>query len=306
MSRKEIVDELHRSMRKNFKRRHVVMRGINDLLQADLVEMIPYAKLNRNYKYLLTVIDTFSKYGWAIPIKSKTGQQVANAMETIMRTLRDPPKNIQTDDGKEFFNKYFEKIMKNNGINHYSTFSGLKASIVERFNRTLKNKMWKQFSLQGTYKWLPIVKQLVDQYNNTTHSTIKMKPSQVNRNNEQKLLNTVYNRMKIFLPGRYKVGDFVRVSKYKKVFEKGYTPNWTTEIFQVQEVRITDPVTYILRDYRGNTLKGGFYEFEIQKVKYPDAYLVEKIIRQDGNKVYVKWLGFDNSHNSYINKNDLI
>lgn len=306
MSRKQIVDELHKSARKNFPRRRVIVKGINDLLQADLVEMIPYASVNKNYKYLLTVINVFSKYAWAIPLKTKTATEVTGAMNSILEKLKTPPTNIQTDDGKEFFNNQFKQLMKKYGINHYSTYSGLKASIVERFNRTLKNNMWKQFSMQGSYKFLNILQQLVDKYNNAKHRTIKIKPNQVNEKNERKLLNTVYNRIKMFKKGKFKVGDHVRISKNRKTFEKGYTPNWTTEIFSIRKVQLTNPVTYLLEDYRKQPIKGGFYEFELQRVKYSETYLVEKVLKRRGDTLFVKWLGFGNEHNSWINKKDMI
>lgn len=306
MNRKQVVNELHKAARKNFSRRRVILKGLNDLLQADLVEMIPYAKENKNYKYLLTVIDAFSKYAWAIPIKQKTGTEVSQAINKIVKQLPSPPRNIQTDDGKEFFNIHFKRLMEKYNINHYSTFSGLKASIVERFNRTLKNKMWKEFSMQGNYKWLPILSNLLQKYNDTKHRTINMKPNQVNAKAEKRLLSSVYNKIKIFLPGKFKVGDFVRISKTRKTFDKGYTPNWTTEIFKIYKVRVTNPVTYLLKDYQNQPIQGGFYEFELQKSKYPDNYLIEKVLKRKGDQVYVKWLGFDNSHNSWINKKQII
>ncbi|XP_044013993.1 uncharacterized protein LOC122856383 [Aphidius gifuensis] len=107
------------------------------------------------------------------------------------------------------------------------------------------------------------------------------------------------------IPQKLHIGDKVRISKYKTVFEKGYTPNFTTEIFTIKEVKYTDPVTYKLIDYKNNPIEGGFYEEELTEVKYPDIYLVEKIVKKRGDKLYVKWLSFDDTHNSWINKSDL-
>lgn len=306
MSREQIVEELHKSARRNFKRRRFIVKGINETLQADLVEMIPYAKVNKNNKYILTVIDVFSKYAWAIPIKKKSGQEVTQALSKILQQLSSPPKNIHTDDGREFFNKDFKQLMEKNKINHYSTYSGMKAMICERWNRTLKNKMWKQFSLQGNYKWLNILQPLVTKYNDTIHRTIKMKPNEVNKRNELEILQTVYNRIKTFKTGKFNIGDYVRISKNRHIFAKGYTSNWTTEIFKIRKVQITNPVTYLLEDYQKNAIKGAFYEKELQKAKFPDIYLVEKVLRRKGNQAYVKWLGFDDSHNSWILKNHII
>lgn len=332
MSKRQLVEELHKPARRNFKRRRVIVKGIDDLWQADLVEMIPYAKVNKNYRYLLTVIDCFSKYAWALPLKSKTGVDVTKAMHIIFNEGRHP-KNLQTDDGKEFFNSNFQNLMTRNSINHYSTYSIMKASICERFatelslfynhcllscilsvfyyhvsrfNRTLKEAMWKEFSMNGSYKWLSILPSLILRYNNTIHRTIKMKPVDVNSSNEKSILNSVYKHLKIGTSSPYKVGDFVRISKHKHIFEKGYTPNWTTEIFKVKKVQITSPITYLLEDYKGNPIKGGFYEFELQKAKFVDTYLVEKVLKKKADKIYVKWLGFDKTHNSWINKNNII
>lgn len=155
--------------------------------------------------------------------------------------------------------------------------------------------MLKEFSRQGHFKWLYISNTLVQKYNNTKHRTINMKPNKVNSKNENKLLSTVFNKIKMFLPGRYKVGDYVRISKNRKIFDKGYTPNWSTEIFRIYKVRITNPVTYLEKDYQNQPILGGFYEFELQKVKNPDTYLIEKVLKRRGEQAYVKWLGFDHS-----------
>lgn len=306
MEKRAIVNELHTQARKKFPRRSVIMKGIDDLWQADLVEMGAYSNLNKGYKFLLTVIDTFSKFAWVEAIKSKSGNNVTLAFQKILKKDLRAPKNLQTDDGKEFFNKEFGNLMKNHKINHYSTFSVMKASIVERFNRTLKTKMFKEFSFKGSYKWINIYQKLVDTYNRTNHRTIKMPPINVNSLNEKKLLNTVYNPLKLFIHSKLHVGDYVRISKYKNIFEKGYTPNFSSEIFKIKTIQNTNPLTYILEDYQGNPIKGGFYKEEILRTRFPDIYLVEKILKTRGDKVYVKWLGFSNEHNSWIAKNNIV
>lgn len=311
MSKAQVVSELHADARKNFPRRKTQMRGINDTLQIDLVEMIPYAKQNKNYKYILTVIDTFSKFAWAFPIKNKTGIEVTKAMKNVfIATASNLPKNVHSDLGKEFYNKNFKTLMDQHKVNHYSTYSTKKAAIVERFNRTLKHKMWMRFSLQGSYKWLPILQSLVDEYNNSWHRTIKMKPVDVNKTNGQQLLNTVYKNeyvMNAKASEKFKVNDSVRISKYKSIFEKGYTPNWSTEIFTIYKIqRNTQPITYLIKDYENNEIKGAFYAYELQKVKDPNVYLVERILKRSGNKVKVKWLGFNSNHNSWIDKDEIL
>ena len=304
--KRRLVEELHAPARRNFPRRRVIVRGYDDLWQADIVEMRPYSSFNRGYHYILTVIDVLSKYAWAVPLKSKGGSETANAIAEIVRESERCPKNLQTDMGKEFYNADVRNILKKHNVNHYSTYSTLKASVVERFNRTLKNDMWKMFTLNGNYKWVDELPRLVSDYNARKHRTIGMRPSDVTSAIAEKLLGTVYSAIKIAGPAKFKAGDSVRVSKYKTIFEKGYTPNWTTEVFTIVKVQRTNPVTYLLEDYRGNSVAGAFYEHELHRATHPDVYLVEKVLRRKGDKVYVKWLGFDGLHNSWIHKTNVI
>uniref|UniRef100_A0A1Y1LQW2 Integrase catalytic domain-containing protein n=1 Tax=Photinus pyralis TaxID=7054 RepID=A0A1Y1LQW2_PHOPY len=308
MSKVQLVEELHKPARKNFPRRRVIIKGLNDLFQADLVEMIPYARTNKGFRYILVIINAFSKFVWAFPIKRKNGKMVADTMKKLLLQLVTPPTNLQTDMGKEFYNKDFSEVMKKFKVNHFSSFSNLKSSIVERVNRTLKGMMWKEFSLQGSYKWLGLLPRIVDKYNATIHKTTGYKPIEVNEKNASHILKKSFSRMKVVdpKPPKYKVGDFVRINKYRTVFTKGYTPNWTYEVFTVVKVKVSNPTTYILEDSRKQEIKGRFYEQELQAAKFPDIHLVERVIRRKGQKSFVKWLGFDSSHNSWISNKDLV
>lgn len=193
--KKDIVEELHRPARINFKRRKVIIKSLLDLMQADLVDMKEYGKENNGYKYILVVINCFSKYVWAYPLKTKTAKEVSKALENVFK--EQTPIHICTDAGGEFIGKEMKILMKKYSIKHYLVYSEKKASIVERVNRTLKGMMWKQFSLQGSYKWLDILKQIVNTYNNRIHTTTGLKPSEVAKKHERLLLNTVYNRIKM-------------------------------------------------------------------------------------------------------------
>lgn len=304
MSKKQIVNELHKPARRNYPRRRVITKGIDDLWQCDLVEMIPYARENKGYKYMLTIIDVFSKYAWVEPIKSKSSENVTFALAKVFKKGRVPT-NVQTDNGKEFYNSKFKELMKQHHVNHYSSFSNLKASVCERFNRTLKTVMWREFNYQGSHNWIKMLNRLVKQYNNKRHRTIGMKPIEVSHKNEDHLLDTVYSNIKISGRAKLKVGDFVRISKFKNLFEKGYEPNWSTEIFVIDKIQHTNPVTYKLKDLKDMPITGGFYEYELQKTEYSDIYLVEKVLRKKGDQAYVKWLGFNKSFNSWINTSDI-
>lgn len=311
MSKADVVNEIYKNARVNFPRRHVMMKDIDDLWQADLIDLQSISKQNCGYNYILVVIDTFSKYGWSYPLKRKTKDEVSAAFEHLFKQGRTP-KNLQTDLGTEFYNNKLKKLTLTYNVNHYSTFSTKKASIAERFIRTLKSKLYKQFGLNGNYKWMNgTLDQIVKGYNNTHHRTINCKPIEVTERNKIDILERYAKLVKLSLPllnrrKVFKVDDFVRISKYKGTFEKGYTPNWSTEIFKIIKVQKTIPITYLLEDMRHQPILGAFYAPELQKTKYPDIYLVEKVLKVKKNKVYVKWLGLSPHENSWIDKNNVL
>lgn len=308
--RKIVIDELHKPARRNFPRRPTTLKGIHDLYQADLVEMKPHNKINKGFNYILTVIDCFTKVADAIPLKDKKGKTITQGMDKILKKITGYIKNLQTDDGKEFFNKDFSQLMEKYQINHYSTFSEKKAAIIERFNRTLKTAMYKKFSERGTYVWHDILPKLIKEYNNKKHRTIGMRPIEVNEKNKLTVFNSIKKYTEPALdkkpPYRFSIGDSVRISKYKHLFAKGYLPNWTNEVFTVHRVQPTVPETYILKDCKGEMLQGGFYGHEMLKSTSGNVYLVEKVLKQRDNKVLVRWLGFDKSQDSWIDKKDLL
>lgn len=300
--REQVVRELHKPARIKFKRRRFIQYGLDDTFATDLAQLDQYSRENKGYKYILVVIDCFSKYLWTKPVKSKSAPDITKAMEIILKSSNRIPKKLVSDNGKEYYNSQFQNLMKKYKIQHYSTFSPLKASIAERVIRTIKEKLFRSFTLNGNHKWLELLDKVTEDYNDTKHRTIGMKPKNVDSNSEKKLLDGVYSHIKVAGKSKFKVGDTVRISKQKHLFEKGYTPNWTTELFKVSKVKITNPVTYLLEDYQGNPISGGFYEEELQKTKQPEIYLVEQVLKKKGNKILVKWLGFDKSHNSWIDK----
>lgn len=308
--RKLISEELHKPARRNFPRRNTVIKGINDLYQADLVEMRPYSRINKGFNYILTVINCFTKVAYAVPLKNKSAETVATAMEQVLLRGASQMKNLQTDEGKEYYNKVFANLMKKYNVNHYSTKTEKKAAIVERFNRTLKGVMFRRFSQRGTHVWYDILSDLIRKYNNTMHRTIGMKPIEVNKSNEMLVLKRIKRittpRIEKMPPRRFKEGDKVRISKYKRVFTKGYLPNWTNEVFTVYRVQPTDPETYLLKDHKGEILHGGFYGHELLRTNIGDVYLVEKVLKRKGDKVLVRWLGFDKSEDTWIPQKDLL
>ncbi|CAK1580905.1 unnamed protein product [Parnassius mnemosyne] len=173
------------------------------------------SKENKNFRFILTVIDTFSKYAWAFPIKTKSKEDVCYNFMKLLKTRK--PKNLQTDNGTEFYNDKFKKNMNSYNINHYSTFSTKKASIVERFIRTLKSKLYKAFSLQGDYNWIgDTLNNVIYEYNHTYHRTIGEISANVNNKSKKRILQRYLRLVKNDnVKRKFKVGDYVRISKYK-------------------------------------------------------------------------------------------
>ena len=237
-------------MKRKFKRRRVLVNGIDKIWAADLVDRQVFSKFNRGVKYLLAVIDVFSKYGWIIPLKDKTGKSVASALEIIFKERK--AEKMWVDKGKEFYNKDVKQL-----IDLYSTENEEKSSVVEIWIRTMKEKMWKYFSAKSTNIYMNVLPNLVKEYNNTRHSSIKMTPKKASKiENELTVLRNLYpEHLEIHdINPKFSVGDRVRISKKKKTFEKGYTTRWTEEIFTIVKVKRTSPVTYRIVDLNGEEI----------------------------------------------------
>ena len=293
----QLADELHKPITRNFRKRRVISYGIDEIWAADLVEMQKYNKWNKGLKYLLMVIDVFSKYGWIIPLKDK-------------KSKKRKPEKLWTDKGSEFISKHFKDFLKKNKIILYHTQNEEKSSIVERWNRTMKNKMWKMFSANNNTVYWDKLDKLVDDYNNRKHSSIKMTPTEASKKGNEKQVFANLYKDEIFLkPGKpkFSIGDKVRLSKYKRrVFDKGYTLNWTEELFVTDKVNLK-PVTHNVIDLLGEKVEGSFYEKELQLAKQ-QTFRIEKVIKRDNKKkkALVKWKGYSNKFNSWVNFKDLV
>src|SRR3981189_1619362 len=253
--RKQLALEIHKPIRHKFPRRKVMVSGIDSIWASDLVEMNP----ERGFKYILTIVDVFSKFAWAVPLKTKTGIEMTETFQKILKESGRVPKKIWSDKGKEYYNKIFLKFLKDHSIELYSVESEIKCSVAERFNRTLKEMMYRKFTELESNKWVKLVPDLIYEYNNRVHHTIKMTPIEGSKKkNEEKIQRDVFSISPSVKKPRYKVGDFVRIYKYKNLFEKGYIGRWTKEVFEISKILNTNPVTYLIKDKDDEEIKGGF------------------------------------------------
>jgi transposase InsO family protein len=295
---------LHKPVVKKFPRRKTFAKGVDDLFQADLADMRNLTSSNDGNSYILTCIDVFSRYAFAVPVKDKRGSTVAAAFEKIF--TERVPNMLQTDRGTEFYNVQVQELFKKNGVRHYSSLNDdIKAALVERFNRTLKSRLFRYMTRSHTKRWIDVIDDVVNSYNRSHHRSIGAAPIDVTSENEDEIARRQYPPKPPF-KYRYDVGDRVRIAKYKHVFQKGYIPNWTEEIFTIVDRYPTHPVTYGLADLTGEHISGKFYEQEIQKVTKTndDVYEVEKVLktRKRGGKVeyFVKWQGYPDKFNSWV------
>ena len=260
---------LHKPIRTHFKRRKTLARNLDNIWQIDLCDMKQIAKYNSNNHFLLTIIDVLSRYAWALPLKNKKGVTIVNAFKQLFKKTKRKPLKIQSDLGTEFHNHHFKKFLREKKIILYSTFSDTKAALVERFNRTLKTKIWKYFTAKNTLHWLRVLPKLMKAYNLKKHSAHGFSPVKITKKNQKQVWEKLYSNYlnKKIKPPKFKTNDLVRLSKFRKTFFKGYLKGWTNEIFRIFKVLKTRPTTYTIVDENEEIIRGSFYENELIKVK---------------------------------------
>lgn len=299
---------LHKQVRRRFQRNKVLVTTIDEQFQADLVDLSNISEFNDGYKFLLVVIDVFSRFCWIRPLKNKSSASIIKAFTSIFESGRKCYV-LQTDKGSEFLNRQFKRFLKENDVRHFSTESDVKASMVERLNRTIKTKMWRYFTHRNTYRYIDVLQKFVHSYNHSYHRSIRRTPASVNENSVKSVWQTLHRgSTSNNKSNKFKVGDKVRVSKAKFKFEKGYLPNWSEELFTVVKVLKRKPYVYKIEDLNNQLIDGIFYENELQKVttSNDDVYRIEKIIERKGKKVLVRWKGYGPEFDTYIRAADLI
>jgi hypothetical protein len=300
-----------RPARKNFKRNPIIAPHIDAQWQGDLADVGNMDRENDKVRFLLVLIDVVSKFLFVEPLKTKQGVEVLAAVKKIFSESKRKPKKLQTDDGKEFVNRAVQDYLKQEGITFFTVKLDKKAAIAERVIRTLKDKIHRYLYEKQNPRYIDVLQDLVKSYNDTYHKSIKMAPSEVTEETEGEVLKNLYGKAwaedKKRKKPKFKEGDFVRMSKLKGVFEKGYMGNFTEEVLIVDKVKLSavPQIMYKLKDWNNDALEGSFYDKELQLVSkgLDDFWRVEKIIRTEtvrGRKRhFVKWMGFPAKFNSW-------
>ena len=257
---KIFIDEIYsRPPNKNYETNKTIIKCIDDMWSSDFLDMNDYGpKNNRSYRYILVVVDNFSKFGWTIPLTNKYSQSITDASSQIIKTSKRKPNLLKTDDGKEYFNEIFNEFLNNNKTKRYSRYTDKGAVFAEQFNRTIRNLLKKPVFEKGKADWISELPSVVKKYNNTIHSSIKMTPNQASKTSNETFVYSNLKDDRVKQKPKYKLGQLVRTADIKKVFSKGDSTNYSYLLYTITEIiRDTIPsnrIEYLPERYIENLL----------------------------------------------------
>lgn len=287
-----------------------------ELFQADLIAFTnpEYIKANDGYKYLFTVIDVFTKFAWVYPLKSKDCETTKKCFEDILSKCGELPEKLQTDRGSEFICAKFKNFLKSKNIHHYVSYSDRKCPVVERFNLTIQQILYKILDKNESFRWIDYIDQAMKIYNSRKHTTIKLSPTEAEKRKNETIVRKAFIK-RYYKAGlkppkpKYKIGDTVRIWKFKRVFDRGYHENYTTQYFKISKVLTNLPVVrYELEDILGEPIIGSFFENELVPFDGMEFYRTEVIDSKGSgkNKKYlVHYLGWPNKFNDWVSQDQL-
>ena len=247
---KNFIDEIYSSPpRKNYATNKIIYNHTDEMWSIDLADMIDYKiSNNKGYRYIFVIIDNFSKYLWAIRLKNKYSQTITNEFSNILTTSKRSPVKLESDRGTEFYNSIFQNFLRLKNIHHYSRFTDNGPSIAERVIRTVRNLLKKPVFLAGEASWINELASAIKQYNNTIHSSTKLKPIDASKKSNEKLVYNNLQDKRVKQKPKFKLGDIVRSDDIKRVFSKGDSTNWSYKLYTITEV-IHDTIPSYRSDY---------------------------------------------------------
>ena len=254
---KIFVDEIYsKATKKNSPTNKIVYNHIDEIWSIDLADFSDYKTSNiKGFRYIFIVIDNFSKYLWAIPLKNKYSQTITNEFSNILTTSKRKPLKIESDRGTEFYNSIFQNLLKSKNIHPYSRYTDKGPSIAERVIRTVRNLLKKPVFLAGKASWISELPFVIKQYNNTIHSSIKMTPIQASKKSNEKEVYSNLQDRRVKQQPKFKLGDLVRTSDIKRVFSKGDSTSYSYKLYTITEI-IRDTIA----SYRLNYLPERYNE----------------------------------------------
>lgn len=307
MEVRQLLSEMFRPVRVNFPRRRFELRSLDDVIEIDIGDLNQLSKFNSNYKYILIAVNPFSKMIYTEKLKKKTARETTDAMKKILDRCDIKFKKLFSDHGTEFKNKIFQtEILEKYNIHHYFSNSIKKAMHAERYLRTLKEKLYRTMAMNATKRWIDFLPDITEKINNTPHSRFKFRPIEVTPLNEREIYEKFYSSPREIIEPKYEIGQKVRISQAENIkFRKGYWPAFSPQIYTIVARNVKKPPVYKLQDHDGNVMPRTYYTEEITPVKFPDLWLIEKILARKGNKVKVRWLGLTKDDDEWVNKNDV-
>ena len=241
MSQKNIkifINEIYsKAPKKNYITNKTDVYYIDDIWSLDILDLKDYGpENNRGYRYVLVIIDNFSKFGWTIPLKNKNAQTIKDSFENIIITSKRKPTLLESDRGKEFYNNIFQEFLNKNNIKLYSRNSSYGAVFAERFNRTIRDLLKRPVFEKGDGNWIDVLPKITKQYNNQIHSSTKLSPKDASlKKNEGFVYKNLLDKRKKVKP-KFQINDLVRVADLKKTFSKGDTTNWSYKLYKITEI----------------------------------------------------------------------
>ena len=267
MTRKNIkifINEIYsKPPKKNYITNKTDVFYTDDTWSLDILDLKDYGPANnRGYRYVLVVIDNFSKFGWTSPLKNKNAQTIKDSFENILTSSKRSPNLIETDRGKEFFNNIFQEFLSKNNIKLYSRNSSYGAVFAERFNRTIRDLLKKPVFEKGDGNWIDVLPKITKQYNNRIHSSTKLTPIQASlKTNEGFVYKNLLDKRKKVKP-KFQINDLVRTADLTKTFSKGDTTSWSYKLYKITEI-INDTIP----SYRLDNLKERYNESLLKKTE---------------------------------------
>ena len=235
---KIFINEIYsKPTRKNYITNKTDVYYIDDIWSLDILDLKDYGpENNRGYRYVLVTRDNFSKFGWTIPLKNKNAQTIKDSFEKILTNSKRKPNLIESDRGKEFYNNIFQDFLNKNDIKLYSRNSSFGAVFAERFNRTIRDLNKKIVFEQGDAKWIDVLQTITKQYNNKTHSSTKLTPTQASlKKSEGYVYKNLLDKRKKVKP-KFQINHLVRTADLKKTFSKSDTTNWSYKLYKTTEI----------------------------------------------------------------------